>query len=133
MIFIFKSKVEAVKRVRRCKNYYEILGLSKDASDADLKKAYRCHLNQLFLHKHKKKNTISGNLRWLSTPTRTRRQEPLKPSRRSATLTQFSRTRESGGNMISMAAMKNRQQDLQAGVTIAVDSMNMKILVMDSR
>jgi DnaJ family protein B protein 12 len=33
--------VEAVKRVRRCKNYYEILGLAKEANEADLKKSYR--------------------------------------------------------------------------------------------
>merc|ERR550519_2576019 len=95
-----QEQVEAVKRVRRCKNYYEILGLSKMPVTPISRKP-------------------TGNLRWLSTPTRTRRQERRKPSRRSATLTQFSRTRESGGNMISMAAMKNRQRDLLAGVTIA--------------
>ena len=36
-----QDQVEAVKRVRRCKNYYEILGLAKEANEADLKKSYR--------------------------------------------------------------------------------------------
>jgi len=50
-----QEQVEAVKRVR-CKNYYEILGLSKDSTDADLKKAYR----KLALAFHPDKNKTPG-------------------------------------------------------------------------
>eukprot|EP01112_Ceratiomyxa_fruticulosa_P021710 TRINITY_DN773_c0_g2_i1.p1 TRINITY_DN773_c0_g2~~TRINITY_DN773_c0_g2_i1.p1 ORF type:complete len:423 (-),score=92.34 TRINITY_DN773_c0_g2_i1:115-1383(-) len=35
------EQIELVKRVRKCKNYYEILEVPKDASDSDIKKAYR--------------------------------------------------------------------------------------------
>ncbi|CAF1017162.1 unnamed protein product [Adineta ricciae] len=37
----FTSEEEAIKKIKTCKDYYTILGVSKTASEADLKKAYR--------------------------------------------------------------------------------------------
>jgi len=51
-----QEQVEAVKRVRRCKNYYEILGLTKECNEADLKKSYR----KLALAFHPDKNKAPG-------------------------------------------------------------------------
>ncbi|KAK7068716.1 DnaJ (Hsp40), subfamily B, member 12, partial [Halocaridina rubra] len=50
------DQLEAVKRIRNCKDYYQILGVTKEATDNDLKKAYR----KLALQFHPDKNKAPG-------------------------------------------------------------------------
>lgn len=53
-----QEQVDAVKRINKCKDFYEILGVKKDTTDSEIKKAYK----KLALQVHPDKNKAPGSV-----------------------------------------------------------------------
>ncbi|GBN22581.1 DnaJ subfamily B member 14 [Araneus ventricosus] len=51
-----EEQIEAVQRIKKCKDFYEILGVPKDSGDSEIKKQYR----KLALQFHPDKNKAPG-------------------------------------------------------------------------
>lgn len=51
------EQLEAVKKIKSCKDYYEVLGVTKETTDSDIKKAYK----KLALQLHPDKNKAPGS------------------------------------------------------------------------
>jgi DnaJ family protein B protein 12 len=51
-----QEQVEAVRKIKKCKDYYQILGIEKDAAEIEIKRAYK----KLALQFHPDKNNAPG-------------------------------------------------------------------------
>ncbi|XP_053695124.1 dnaJ homolog subfamily B member 14-like [Sabethes cyaneus] len=76
------EQLEAVRRIKRCKDYYEVLDVTKEATDSDIKKAYKKLALQLHPDKNKAPGAVEafknlGNAVAVLTDTRKRKEYDL--------------------------------------------------------
>jgi DnaJ family protein B protein 12 len=53
-----QEQLETVQKIKKCKDYYEVLGITKESTDSEIKKAYK----KLALQLHPDKNKAPGSV-----------------------------------------------------------------------
>uniref|UniRef100_A0A182VQV1 J domain-containing protein n=1 Tax=Anopheles minimus TaxID=112268 RepID=A0A182VQV1_9DIPT len=114
-----QEQANAVKRVQKCKDFYEVLGVSKEATDSEIKKCYKKHALQLHPDKNKAPGAMEafkslGNA--VETLTDPQKRKAYDLYRTTGNGSSGTRTRTSNGGYTYGQNGFNFQSDFETGM-----------------